>query len=121
MLLLDNSRPRQVKPPNLERNEGGVDNGSYDNDGSNAPAFTANDTIYHGVCEHTHMLQGIFCSKNPCTAKMKLVPAGPMLSGEMYLAGQKRTQDSMEKPLEQLWRFKYACSLKCGCLKLMTV
>ena len=42
--FFDNSPPRQVKRPNLERNEGGVDNGSYDNDDSNLPAPTRNDT-----------------------------------------------------------------------------
>lgn len=72
--FLDNSPPRQVKRPNLERNEGGVDNGSYDNDDSNFPAPTRNDTTYQGVCDHTSMQQGIFCSKNPHTAKIKLGP-----------------------------------------------
>ncbi len=42
--FLDNSPPRQVKRPNLERNEGDVDNGSYDNNDSNFPAPTRNDT-----------------------------------------------------------------------------
>ena len=60
--------------PNLERNEDGVDNGSYDNDDSNFLAPTGNDTTYQGVCGHTSMQQGIFSSKNPHTAKIKLGP-----------------------------------------------
>ena len=51
--FLDNSPPRQVKRPNLERNEGGVDNGSYDNDDSNFSALTVNGTTYERGCVST--------------------------------------------------------------------
>ena len=73
--FLDNSPPRQVKHPNLERNGGGgVGNGSYshgNNDG-NFPAHTENDTTYQGVCVSIPVQQGIFFSKTPHTAKLKL-------------------------------------------------
>ena len=74
MHFLGNSPPRQVKRPTLERNVGDAENSSYVNDGSNFLAPTANDTAYQGLCEHTNMQQGVFCSKNPHTAKIKLGP-----------------------------------------------
>ncbi len=59
MSFLDNLPPRQVKNPNLEKKEGGVDNCPYDNDTSNFPAPIANDTSKQNVGGHT--------SKSQCT------------------------------------------------------
>jgi len=74
MHFRDKSPPRQVKRPNLEGKEGGVDNGPYDNDASNFVAPTANGTNYHirvcvGIPERNRVS---LCSKNPHTGTMKL-------------------------------------------------